>query len=375
MNNNTVGTFGEKIKQLYYDPKFGLTSKQIFKNKIKKFHPEISLKEVEEFYNNQEINQMFKRPIIKKSNFYKITDVPLTFQIDIMIFEKSQKNKNRGIFMYLTLIDILSRKAFMYPLKSRKAEDIIESYNKFLDELYKTYNKKAVKLIGDDEFNFKAFIELNKKLNVMLDTQVAKEDHFIKNGGNRLGLIDRFTKTIKLKIKKYQLSTGNINFYDVYKDILDNYNNTSHSGIKNNTPNEAFENKDIQIENRKEALDYNDNINNKINLKIGDTVRGIKKKKSIFDKENARFSKKIYVIEEIKNYKYIIKDEDGNIKKKLYKFNELQLVDKNKIDKFIDNNNVNKVIKILKKDEKNKQILKRDEIKQENIIDKPRRIK
>uniref|UniRef100_A0A6C0EIM9 Integrase catalytic domain-containing protein n=1 Tax=viral metagenome TaxID=1070528 RepID=A0A6C0EIM9_9ZZZZ len=364
----------ELLKNLYHDPKFGFTSKEIFKNKIKKNYPDISLKEVDELYSNLEINQMFKKPIIKKSKFYKITDVPLTFQIDIMIFDKSQKNKNRGIFMYLTLIDILSRKAFMYPLTSRKGIDIIESYNKFIDELNSKYNKKPVKIIGDDEFNFKAFIQYNNKLNIMLDTQVAQDDHIIKGGGNRLGIIDRFTKTIKLKIKKYQLSTGNINFYDIYKDILDNYNNTIHSSIYNNTPNEAFENKDIQIKYRKETLDYNDNINNKINLKIGDTVRAIKKKK-IFDKENIRFSKKIYIIDEIKNYKYIIKDESNNIKKKLYKFNELQLVDKDKVEKFVDNNNINKVIKKLKIDEKNKQILKRDDIKQENIINKPRRIK
>ncbi len=87
---------------------------------IKKNYPDISLKEVDNLYNNLEINQLLKKPVIKKSKFYKIVDVPLTFQIDIMIFNKSQKIKNRGIYMYLTLIDILSRKAFMYPIPTQE---------------------------------------------------------------------------------------------------------------------------------------------------------------------------------------------------------------------------------------------------------------
>ncbi len=270
--------------------------------------------------------------------------------------------------MYLTLIDVLSRMAFMYPIKTRKTEDIIEAYNKFLVEI-KTLNKKPVKLISDDEFNNKSFLDLNKKLNILVDSQTAKDDHI--TSGNRLGIIDAYTKNFKNKITKYQLSSGNINFIDVYKDILENYNNTPHSSIYNNTPNQAFNNPEIQIQYRKEALEHNNYIYNKINLNIGDTIRAIKTNKTIFDKEGINFSKKLYTIDDIKGLKYIIKDEDGNIKKKLYKAHELQIVDKNKIDK-LEKENVNKEIKKLKRDEKIKTNLKRDDIKEENILLKPR---
>jgi uncharacterized membrane protein (UPF0127 family) len=358
----------EILKKYYYDPKFGYTSKEIFKKKIKEIHPEISSKEIDEFYKNQMINQIMKKPVVKKENYYKITDVPLSFQIDIMIFNKSQKLKNRGYFMYLTLIDILSRKAFMYGIKSRKGEDIIEAYNQFLDDLKTKYDKKPVKLIGDDEFNFKAFNELNNKLNIIIDTQTAQDDHF--TAGDRLGIIDRYTKTIKGKVLKYQLSTGNINFHDVLDDILDNYNNTYHSGINNNTPNEVFDDNKLQLENRKEALEYNKNIYKRIKLDIGTKVRAIKKK-NIFDKEKPSFSKKIYEIDDIKGLKYIIKDDEGNIKKKLYKAHELQPVDEKNIDKY-NQNEANKEIKQLKKELKVKQTLKKDNINEDNIINEVR---
>jgi hypothetical protein len=357
------------LKDYYFNPTTGYIGLEALKNKIKKIHPEISYNEIKDFYKNLEINQIMKKPVVKKSNFYKIVDVPLTFQIDIMIFNKSQNNKNKGIYMYLTLIDILSRKAFMYPIKSRKTEDIIEAYNKFLDELKSKYKKQPVKLIGDDEFNNKAFNDLNNKLNILIDSQTAKDDHITE--GNRLGLIDRFTKTYKNKVMKYQLSTGNINFIDVYKDLLENYNNSIHSSIEH-TPNEAFKDKDIQIETRKEGLEHNKEVynNNNNNLNIGQTVRAIKNK-DIFDKEKPRFSKKIYTIVDIKGTKYIIKDEEGNIKKKLYKAHELQPVEVDKIDIY-KKNEVIKEIKKLNKEEKNKQLLKRDDIKQDNIINQPR---
>ena len=39
----------EILKKLFYDPKTGLLSKSKFKTRVKKLHPEISNKEIEDF--------------------------------------------------------------------------------------------------------------------------------------------------------------------------------------------------------------------------------------------------------------------------------------------------------------------------------------
>ena len=114
--------------------------------------------------------------------------------------------------MSLIMIDILSRFVFMEPLKSRNTYDIINSYENILKRMKNDYNKKPVKLISDDEFNNIEFIKLNKKLGIQLNYHVAEDEHF--SGGNSLGIVDRFCRTIKSKILKYQLSSGNINFID-----------------------------------------------------------------------------------------------------------------------------------------------------------------
>ncbi len=120
--------------------------------------------------------------------------------------------------MCLLMIDILSRFVFIEPLKSRNTNDIINAYENILKRMNNDYNKKPVNLSGDDEFNNKEFIKLNEKLNIRLDTHIAADDHF--SGGNSLGIIDRYCRTIKSKILKYQISTGNINYIDIIQDLV-----------------------------------------------------------------------------------------------------------------------------------------------------------
>jgi hypothetical protein len=48
---------------------------------------------------------------------------------------------------------------------------------------------------GDSEFVSKEFITLNKGKGIRVDTSVAADNHF--TAGNKLGIIDRFTRTLK----------------------------------------------------------------------------------------------------------------------------------------------------------------------------------
>ena len=73
MNNNEI------LKNLYYNPKTGLTILNIFKKTVKKLNPDITGKEIENLYKNLETVQILKKPIIKKENFLRIVDEALTF--------------------------------------------------------------------------------------------------------------------------------------------------------------------------------------------------------------------------------------------------------------------------------------------------------
>ena len=60
-------------------------------------------------------------------------------------------------------------------------------------------------------------------------------------------------------------------------------------------------------------------------MSVGDKVRAVIGK-GVFDKDNAKFSKVIYVIDSIDGNRYKIKDEEGNIVKRKYKAMELRKV-------------------------------------------------
>ena len=139
MNNTDI------LKKLYNDKKIGLTNLKEFKKRVKENYKEIKPKEIEAFYNNLELHQITKRKDNNKSNFLKIVDGENTYQIDIIIFKKNQKQQNRGYYMSLIMIDILSRFVFMEPLKSRNTYDIINSYENILKRMKNDYNKKPVK--------------------------------------------------------------------------------------------------------------------------------------------------------------------------------------------------------------------------------------
>ena len=117
---------------------------------------------------------------------------------------------------------------------------------------------------------------------------------------------ERFIRTLKNKIYKYMTSVSKYFYIDKLDDILNNYNNTSHSTIKM----KPFDVKsNTYIESGKE-------INNKDpKFKIGDTVRISKCKKKKFAKNyTPNWSEEVFVVKKVKNtvlWTYIVSDFNG----------------------------------------------------------------
>ncbi len=83
--------------------------------KLKKYasNNKLDLGDLKNVYDNSKTHEIFKKPKINKIK-RMITAPPYSFQIDITVF-KAFKNKK----FCFTLIDIESRKAFMYILKNK----------------------------------------------------------------------------------------------------------------------------------------------------------------------------------------------------------------------------------------------------------------
>lgn len=155
-----------------------------------------------------------------------------TLQIDLCFMEKFGR-QNKGYNYILLAIDVFSRYAWGIPLKTKGINEVVEAFHKI---------PVPHCIISDNgsEFVGKAFQSMLDHLGVVHQTAILGDHH-------ALGIIDRFTLTLKNYIYKTFIANDNVVWIDKLDDILENYNNTPHSGIYNYTPYEALNKEKVAV--------------------------------------------------------------------------------------------------------------------------------
>jgi hypothetical protein len=144
-------------------------------------------------------------------------------------------------------------------------------------------------IISDSEKSFSAknFSDLINKLHINYSTVPVGDHH-------SLGVIDRFTLTLKTIISKLRIKTGNNNWVDYLQQIIKSYNDTPHDGLDGISPNEATQEK---FKEQILKLNIEKNQSNKVitDLVKGDKVRILKT--GVFDKKSSGYySTEIYTV-------------------------------------------------------------------------------
>ena len=133
----------------------------------------------------------------------------------------------------------------------------------------------------------------------------------------RLGIVDRFVRTLREKINKYMAMFNTTKYIDVLPKIISNYNSSYHSGIKK-VPNDVEEDDEdvIKVTNRK----YNKAKLEEIKLNFGDYVRYILNRKQFEKGTLAKWSKTVHKIMSNTEHTYTL--DNG----KAFKYYEMQKV-------------------------------------------------
>lgn len=314
--------YQQLLKDLYYSSDVGLLGKTKFKLKVKQLHPKIPNKVIDEFVNKQTLQQVNTSKKKQFKGFYKIVAPPRCYQMDIF-FMNAFKRSNEGQHIFMIFVDILSKKMFVYPMNNQTTDEIISIIKQFMD-------KHEVRgLESDEQFNIKPLIKLCEDKEIYISTDVAKEDHF--SAGNRLGIVDAGVRTIKKYITNYMISKNTTTYVDKLQSLVNNYNTTPHSSIRNKTPNDVYDDIDFQKKLQQKLEEKNAELDDNINLNIGDFVRKTQDK-NIFDKASIIYSPEIYVIYDIVGNKYVLIDQDEKILKRKYKYFELLRVDEKEVE-------------------------------------------
>ncbi len=133
------------LDNLFYKDKLGFSNKTTFIKNVRERHPNMKVKDIQEYIINQEVSQI--NTTVNINYQYKITAPQRTFQIDIFWWKKSET-----LVPILLFVDILSRKAWAYVLTKSKKKKRAEVQVKTIQEF--KYEVGLIKgLGGDNEFS------------------------------------------------------------------------------------------------------------------------------------------------------------------------------------------------------------------------------
>jgi hypothetical protein len=219
MNNNIDNDIQKLLYNIYVVEKNYDGINELYR-KAKIQNPKIKKNDVKLFLLSQKSYQRTYQPIKEKKFLPIYSEKPSAYQMDLT-FIPQYKNENKGIYVLFTAININTRYAYASYATNKDTNTILNLFNEFHNNV-----NEINYIMGDLGSEF-----TNKKFLQYLDSQNISY-HFFKSDSHKLGIINRFHRTLKEKILKYMLANDTTVWYDVLQDIIKNYNNSYHRGIK-----------------------------------------------------------------------------------------------------------------------------------------------
>jgi hypothetical protein len=290
------------LQELYDDRGISRNGRDTFYNKVREHYGNISREKTFDFLKKQPNYQMHliqpREKSVKPVAYDKINRL---WQIDLVDMKKFKYPMNRNKAWILTVIDVFSKFAWAVALPNKGGFTIQQALDKILNIGY-DMTSNYPKLIQSD--NGGEFVNgyMNHLLEVFGITHVKTQSYLPQ----AQGIIERFNKTLKGLIFSNMSQNNNKLYVDDLAMLVNNYNNSYHSTIRD---------KPINIHKEKRKSVKQVKILQKIKddwmktnfsypeIKIGDRVRvhiltrkTDRKKKTFAKKYLAQWSKEIYTV-------------------------------------------------------------------------------
>ena len=261
----------------------------------------------------EDLSQELNKPTINKFPRQKIivnhiNEIHSTDLVDMSQYSKM----NKGYKYIFTNIDVFSKIAYAFPLKSKKIQDIKPCFEKI-------FEKNKPKYIWSDKEP--AF--LSKEMQQFFKDNNVKIYH--TNSHLKAVVIERFNRSLRELMMKHFTKNNSTIWYNILPKLIKIYNNRYHSNvkvapIKVNKSNEKYIKENIYTYNK---------TSKKPKFKINDLVRISLKRRDLFDKpsSNIKWSEELFKIHSIKKSNvitYKIKDLNDEIIKGNFYEKELQ---------------------------------------------------
>ena len=293
------------LRKLYYNPKheagFGSLNSLVAASKLKRSDVEAWLKKQPTYTLHKR-----KRQHIKPLYPYRVSGQHVQFQADLVDYSKYEK-WNRGFKFILMILDIFSRKAWAFPLKSKRGKEVAE----ILDALFRSIpTPQRLQVDEGKEFYNRDVKQVLSKDNIEL---------FSIFSPYKCAHVERLNRTIKEKLEKIFTATNSRNWIDYLDEVMLAYNNTTHSTTKFK-PNEVNPSNEKEVfDNIMESRQPSKKKKKKTKpLPVGTRVR-ISRNKGTFGRGyEANWSQEEFFIHQVRSNpfhipKYVLKDASGEV--------------------------------------------------------------
>ena len=215
--------FEKVLERLYYNlnspSSFGGEEKLL--KAAKELNDNVTRDDVQRWLSKQ-ITYTLHRPVRLKFQTRRVIvyDIDEQWQMDLVDLSKLSKY-NSGYKYLLVCIDVLSKFAWIEPLKTKTAGELKEAIQKvFLHD-----NRQPLMIQTDKGTEF-----LNSLVKNMLKEKNIKL--FTTNSERKASVVERLNRTIKSIMFKYFTKNSTRKYIDVLSDLVRRYNYSYHRSIK-----------------------------------------------------------------------------------------------------------------------------------------------
>ena len=261
----------EIIISFYKDPKTGLNINNTFRNLLKAGH-KITLKQVENTIKNLDEYHKARTYKEQKNLFLKtVTSDMTSYQADVFMI------KHMTLIKFVALINVETRKGYVYHIPNLKKKTVIEIFNQWISDIPKEQFPTVISTDLGSEFNSKDFYTWLESKKIRL-FYINKSDY---KTSYATAIIDRFIRTIKDKLERFQKLNNSKSIIQSMKDIVEGYNNSVHRSL-GKAPNDMTK-EDVQ-KNSEAKRQHNLEVLHKFYDEVEGKTVGILNKKNVFDK-------------------------------------------------------------------------------------------
>lgn len=304
------------LDKLYYK-EHNYDSVNVLYKKAKVLDNRIKKEDVKEWLNKQQTKQITTVKTGKKQFLPIYSETPYSFQLDLTFFPRYKK-QNKNFYVLFTAININTRFAYASYGKDKETDTILN----MLKEMEKKTIINSITCDEGSEFKNKEFKNYCLEKNIIL--------YFVKDDSHKLGIINRFHRTLKGKITSHFIASDNLNWIDAIDKIIYNYNHTVNTGIGIEPAKvDSFIEHDIIIKKREITELMNENNVSPFN--IGDKVRIMNKQVVFQDKMLPKYSSNIYTVVKVFQNACLVKIGNNEVRVKNDQLRKNNIIENPKI--------------------------------------------